>query len=271
MSTKNAAEWLAARGFKPGIGGRGQISVGWYDHGPNPNDGHMAMTLSDGRNAEAGGSVGVFTIGGAAAGADSPQFDQHMFLPTVYGEGAAGSAAAAAPVAGGSTGGGGGAPASSSGGGTSGGGWGSISLPSSLSGFGSFAGSQLGQLSQLGGPGGLGALGDLGGLGSAAGSFIDGQVSSALDAFGVPSSPGWLKGISTLIGGISIGGGGSAAPLAASPAGMGTPPPDGAGTDIHAGQTSGVTYNIHARDTEDAFIRAQRQERERAAAKLDKF
>lgn len=32
-----------------------------------------------------------------------------------------------------------------------------------------------------------------------------------------------------------------------------------------------VTYNIQARDTEDAFIRAQRQERERAAAKLERF
>jgi len=32
-----------------------------------------------------------------------------------------------------------------------------------------------------------------------------------------------------------------------------------------------VTYNIQARDTEDAFIRAQRQERERAAAKLARF
>jgi hypothetical protein len=32
-----------------------------------------------------------------------------------------------------------------------------------------------------------------------------------------------------------------------------------------------VVYNIAARDTEDAFIRAQRQERERAAAKLSRF
>jgi hypothetical protein len=33
----------------------------------------------------------------------------------------------------------------------------------------------------------------------------------------------------------------------------------------------GVTYNITARDTEDAFIKAQRQERERSAAKLSRF
>ncbi|WP_459166931.1 phage tail protein, partial [Mycobacteroides chelonae] len=89
MTTKNAAQWLTARGFVKGRGGPGTIRVGWYDHGPNPNDGHMAMTLSDGQNAESGGSVGSFTVGGAAAGADSPQFDQHMYLPNPYGEGPA--------------------------------------------------------------------------------------------------------------------------------------------------------------------------------------
>lgn len=89
MSTKNARAWLSERGFVDGSGGPGQIRVGWYDHGPNPNDGHMAMTLSDGRNAESGGSNGVFTIGAGAAGADDPQFDNHMYLPQMYGEGAA--------------------------------------------------------------------------------------------------------------------------------------------------------------------------------------
>lgn len=272
MTTKNASEWLAARGFVPGIGGKGQISVGWYDHGPNPNDGHMAMTLSDGSHAEAGGGVGdIFQIGGGAAGADDRQFDQHMHLPTVYGEGPAGGGSAS-PFAGGSataamTGGGSSAAASSSGGGTSsggggGGGGGSFSLsgfPSSLAGFGSFAGGQLGDLAKLG---------------SAAGSFIDGQVASVLDVFGVPDSPGWLKGISQLIGGISIGGGGgSAAPFAAGPAGTGTPPPDDAGNmhGARAGQAPGPTYNITARDTEDAFVKAQRVEREKAAAKLSRY
>lgn len=88
-TTKNMGQWLAALGFQPGIGGPGSISVGWYDHGPNPNDGHAAMTLSNGENAEAGGSHGNFVIGAGAAGAASSQFDQHMFLPTLYGEGAA--------------------------------------------------------------------------------------------------------------------------------------------------------------------------------------
>jgi hypothetical protein len=105
MSTKNAAQWLTQAGFQPGIGGPGQISVGWYDHGPNPNDGHMAMTLSDGTHAEAGGKNGVFTLGAAASGADSPQFDQHMFLPTLFGEGAGGGFPGSASSA--STGGGG--------------------------------------------------------------------------------------------------------------------------------------------------------------------
>ncbi|MFP1155548.1 phage tail tape measure protein [Mycobacterium sherrisii] len=36
-TTKNMGEWLAARGFVPGIGGPGTISVGWYDHGGGPN------------------------------------------------------------------------------------------------------------------------------------------------------------------------------------------------------------------------------------------
>lgn len=88
-TTKNMGQWLTALGFQPGIGGPGSISVGWYDHGPNPNDGHAAMTLSNGENAEAGGSHGDFRVGSGAAGAASSQFDQHMFLPTLYGEGAA--------------------------------------------------------------------------------------------------------------------------------------------------------------------------------------
>ncbi|WP_367582254.1 phage tail tape measure protein [Tsukamurella tyrosinosolvens] len=49
-------------------------------------------------------------------------------------------------------------------------------------------------------------------------------------------------------------------------------------TSMFQGQAGGqqkqlpqINYNIQARDTEDAFIRAQRQERERAAAKLSRF
>ncbi|GFG74651.1 hypothetical protein MBOT_20160 [Mycobacterium botniense] len=79
-TTVNMGQWLASLGFRPGIGGPGTISVGWYDHGGG-NAGHAAMTLSDGENAEAGGSHGNFVVGAGAAGANSPQFDHHMFLP----------------------------------------------------------------------------------------------------------------------------------------------------------------------------------------------
>jgi hypothetical protein len=113
----------------------------------------------------------------------------------------------------------------------------------------------------------------LSGIGSALGEFAGGQIGSLLDVFGVPDSPGWLKGISTLVGGISIGGGDSAAPVSSTPTGTGTPPPDDAGNmhGTRAGQQPGPVYNITARDTEDAFIRAQRVEREKAAAKLSRF
>lgn len=89
MSTKNAEQWLSKLGFRTGTGGPGAITVGWYDRGPAPNDGHMAMTLSNGQNAEAGGGNGVFTIGADAKGGDDPSFDQHMYLPieNLYGEG----------------------------------------------------------------------------------------------------------------------------------------------------------------------------------------
>lgn len=89
-TTQNMGQWLAALGFKPGIGGPGTISVGWYNHGSSPNDGHAAMTLSDGENAESGGSHGNFLVGAGAAGASSSQFDHHMFLPNLYGQGPGG-------------------------------------------------------------------------------------------------------------------------------------------------------------------------------------
>lgn len=117
-TTQNMGEWLAARGFVPGIGGPGTISVGWYNHGSSPNDGHAAMTLSDGENAEAGGSHGRFTIGGSV-GASSSQFDHHMYLPELYGEGEGGGGfggfggRGGGGYGGGGFGGGGGIPAGS--------------------------------------------------------------------------------------------------------------------------------------------------------------
>ena len=283
MSTKNAEEWLAARGFVPGRGGPGQISVGWYDHGPNPNDGHMAMTLSDGTNAEAGGSNDVFTLGAGAAGADSPQFDRHMHLPTLYGEGPAGSASS--PFAGGSAVAAAGSPPlpPSNGGGSSSSGGGTVSVPSSLTGLSRALLDSLGA-----GVGTTGSGSDLSEFGQAAGAAVSGQVGSALGVLGVNDSPGWLQGLSQFVGGLSIsdnagnslfeggnlfGDGGGAAPLSAQSFGSGVAPPD----DVHgtrAGQAPGppvTNWTINARDTEDAFVKAQRLERERAAARLARY
>ncbi len=89
-TTKNMGQFLQSLGFRQGYGGPGTISVGWYDHGGGPNDGHAAMTLSDGENAESGGSHGNFIVGAGAAGANNPEFDHHMFLPNVYGQGPGG-------------------------------------------------------------------------------------------------------------------------------------------------------------------------------------
>jgi hypothetical protein len=90
-TTQNMGGWLAQRGFVEGLGPAGTLSVGWYNHGSGTNQGHAAMTLSDGENAEAGGSHGNFVIGSGAAGAASSEFDQHMYLPQLYGEGQGGS------------------------------------------------------------------------------------------------------------------------------------------------------------------------------------
>lgn len=172
--------------------------------------------------------------------------------------------------------------------GTTGGG-----VPSSISGLASFGLGNLGK-----GVGTTGSGSDLSLFGDAAATAIGGQVSSALGVFGIPDSPGWLQGASQLLSGISVsgqdgtpifdggsifgggGGGGipsiaSLIPTAATPSITGAPPTDTAG-DMHgtrAGQPAGpqVVYNIAARDTEDAFVKAQRVERERSAAKLSRF
>lgn len=78
MSTVNAGEWLAARGFKPGRGGPGTFRVGWYDHGGGQN-GHMAATLPDGTTLEqGGGGPGGLHVG--STGADAGEFTDHMYL-----------------------------------------------------------------------------------------------------------------------------------------------------------------------------------------------
>jgi hypothetical protein len=79
FSTQNEGDWLMSHGFQPGLGGPNDLNVGWYNHGPNPDDGHTAATLPGGVNAESGGSSGAFGLGGGV-GASSSQFDQHAHL-----------------------------------------------------------------------------------------------------------------------------------------------------------------------------------------------
>jgi hypothetical protein len=74
MSTGNEQSWLAARGFKPGMGGLDSISVGW-------NGDHTAATFM-GMPVQSTTSHGIsgVRVGGPAAGADSSQFPNHMHL-----------------------------------------------------------------------------------------------------------------------------------------------------------------------------------------------
>lgn len=159
-------------------------------------------------------------------------------------------------------------PTSSSGGASSGS---SLSLPSSISGIASIL-DGLGVKTKVT-PDSPERLLDFGKVASTA---IGGQVSSALDVFGVGDTPGFLKAASTFASGISIGGGpGGDAFGGAAPAAPEVRTSDPAGADnVHganAGQAPGPTYNIRTATVEDAFVKANRIERERAAAKLQRF
>lgn len=83
FSTVNEGQWLASHGFQMGTPPPGManssLQIGWYDHGGG-NLGHTAATLPGGVNAESGGSVGSFSLGGPV-GANSPQFEHHAYLP----------------------------------------------------------------------------------------------------------------------------------------------------------------------------------------------
>lgn len=153
----------------------------------------------------------------------------------------------------------------------------SISLASSFSGLAGSGFSNLGK-----GVGKTQSGSDLSLFSNAAGDAVSGQVSSALGAFGIGDSPGWLKGISSLVSGIKVGGGsggagplgGDAAPVSAvntafSTAGSAIGGVHGSG----GGQAPGpqVTYNVRTATVEDAFLQTQRIEKERAAANLARF
>lgn len=79
MTTRNAAQWISGKGGQLGVGPPGTLRIGWYNHGPNAQDGHMAGTLPDGTNFESGGG-GPIKFGGPAKGADSSQFDMHAYF-----------------------------------------------------------------------------------------------------------------------------------------------------------------------------------------------
>lgn len=170
--------------------------------------------------------------------------------------------------------------AASTAGGSAGGSFGGFSLPSS---FGDLAGFGLSGLGQ--GIGTTKSGSDLSLFGNAAASAVSGQVNSALSSFGIPGAPRWLQGIAKFASGISIGGGpggGSASPASAalgaipsaaaaaipSPAGM----PDSVKTVGGMPQAGNQTvFNIQTARVEDAFVLAQRREKEKAAAKLDRW
>lgn len=90
MSTATASSWLAEKGFQPGSM-PGAFNIGWYNGGPG--GGHMAATLPDGTHFESGGQHGGIELGGDAAGAESSEFTNHMYLPMqgLYPDGPAGS------------------------------------------------------------------------------------------------------------------------------------------------------------------------------------
>lgn len=76
--TTRMREFLLSRGFKEGMGGEGDLRVGWWDNGGGQN-GHTALTLPDGTRAES--TTGGVRYGPGAAGHDSSQFTNHMYLP----------------------------------------------------------------------------------------------------------------------------------------------------------------------------------------------
>ena len=160
----------------------------------------------------------------------------------------------------------------------------SMSLPSSISQFSGIGFDALGK-DAVSEPGRRDPAAYFPEAGSAA---VTGQVSSALGAFGINDSPGWLKGISELVGSVKIGsggaGGGEGGPIGSDMAPVSAAPAVSAVTSAVGGALSGVhgsaggkapgpvtTYNIQTTDIEPAYLASQRIEKERAAANLARF
>lgn len=149
----------------------------------------------------------------------------------------------------------------------------SMDVPGSFSGLAGMGGEQLGKLSPVTSPDGKSQSLDQ--IGSAVGEVAAGQVSSALNMFGINDSPGWLKGLSMFASGLNFGGDGAgAAPLAAASSLVPAATSAAAGI-VHGGSGAApgpqVNYNIKTATVEDAFLVAQRREKERAAATLARY
>lgn len=78
MATGNAAEWLTARGFVPGMGGPGDFRVGYNSH-------HMQATLPDGTPFNWGSDAAAARGGVGGTGADDPAFTDHYYRPVSAG------------------------------------------------------------------------------------------------------------------------------------------------------------------------------------------
>ena len=82
MSTGNAAEWLTAHGFQPGMGGPGDFRVGF-------NSEHMQATLPGGTPFNWGSDAAAANRGIGGTGAFDPAFTSHFYRPTGGGSGGA--------------------------------------------------------------------------------------------------------------------------------------------------------------------------------------
>ena len=78
------AKALSNLGFNTGRGDFGDLQVGWFGTDPDGEEGHTALTVPSGVAVEMGGERGDGQYGGAAAGADDPQFTEHAYLPGAF-------------------------------------------------------------------------------------------------------------------------------------------------------------------------------------------
>jgi hypothetical protein len=167
FTTQSEGSWLAQHGAIMGLGPPGTLRFGWYNRGSGIMDGHTAVTLPDGRNAESGGRHDSFLVGGGAAGADNPEFDHHAYFPpnpqgiatggagSPLGIGMGGGAAGAAGGTGGAFGSSGGAAGAAGVGGAGGAG----GATATAAGGKAAAGGPMAAFNEAGGIGGIGDIG----------------------------------------------------------------------------------------------------------------